>query len=124
MHLHFIYYEGFNEQNAFNSKSAFLYTLQGRPLIKQLKQEYKKNLVRIMAAECVDKGNNTIIELRTIFQRKVKTHKHINRHNQSTTEKLGKTWWPWLGTGISKEMVRDKYEKELVWGKCQGDNTF
>jgi hypothetical protein len=36
---------------------------------------------------------------------KVKTHKYINRQNQSTTGKLWKPLWPWLGTGISKEMV-------------------
>jgi hypothetical protein len=36
---------------------------------------------------------------------KVKTHKYINRQNQSTTGKLWKPQWPWLGTGISKEMV-------------------
>jgi len=28
-----------------------------------------------------------------------------NRQNQSTTGKLGNPQWPWLGTGISKEMV-------------------
>jgi hypothetical protein len=28
-----------------------------------------------------------------------------NRQNQLTTGKLGKPQWPWLGTGISKEMV-------------------
>jgi hypothetical protein len=28
-----------------------------------------------------------------------------NRQNQSTTGKLGKPQWSWLGTGISKEMV-------------------
>jgi len=38
-------------------------------------------------------------------QGKVKTHKSTNRQNQSTTGKLGKPQWPWLGTGISKEMV-------------------
>ena len=36
---------------------------------------------------------------------KGKTNKSTNRKNQSTTEKLGKLQWPWLGTGISKEMV-------------------
>jgi len=36
---------------------------------------------------------------------KGKTHKSRNRQNQSTTGKLGKPQWPWLGTGISKEMV-------------------
>ena len=36
---------------------------------------------------------------------KGKTHKSTNRQNQSTTGKLGKPQWPWLGTGISKEMV-------------------
>ena len=36
---------------------------------------------------------------------KGKTHKSTNRQNQSTTGKLGKPQWSWLGTGISKEMV-------------------
>jgi hypothetical protein len=36
---------------------------------------------------------------------KSKTHKSINRQNQSTTGKLGKPQLPWLGTGISKEIV-------------------
>ena len=36
---------------------------------------------------------------------KGKTHKSINRQNQSTTGKLGKPQWRWLGTGIFKEMV-------------------
>jgi len=35
-----------------------------------------------------NKGNNKITELRPTFQRKVKTHKYINRQNQSTTGKL------------------------------------
>ena len=35
---------------------------------------------------------------------KGKTHKSTNRLNQSTTGKLGKPQWPWLDTGISKEM--------------------
>ena len=35
-----------------------------------------------------NKGNNKITELRTILQRKVKTHNYINRQNQSTTGKL------------------------------------
>jgi hypothetical protein len=39
------------------------------------------------------------------YKGKVKTRKYINRHNQSTTGKLWKPLWPWLGTGISKEMV-------------------
>jgi uncharacterized membrane protein YcgQ (UPF0703/DUF1980 family) len=39
------------------------------------------------------------------YKGKVKTQKYINRQNQSTTRKLRKPWWPWLGTGISKEMV-------------------
>ena len=38
------------------------------------------------------------------YKGKVKTHNYINRQNQSTTEKLWKPKWPWLGTGISKEM--------------------
>ena len=36
---------------------------------------------------------------------KGKTHKSTNRQNQSTTGKLGKPQWPWIGTGISEEMV-------------------
>ena len=36
---------------------------------------------------------------------KGKTNKSKNRHNQSTTGKLGKPQWPGLGTGISKGMV-------------------
>ena len=39
------------------------------------------------------------------YKGKVKTHKYINRQNQSTTGKLWKPKWPWLATGISKEMV-------------------
>jgi hypothetical protein len=39
------------------------------------------------------------------YKGKVKTHKYINRQNQSTTGKLWKPYWPWFGTGISKEMV-------------------
>jgi hypothetical protein len=38
-------------------------------------------------------------------KRKVKTHMYVDRQNQSTTGKLWKPYWPWLGTGISKEMV-------------------
>ena len=36
----------------------------------------------------INKGNNKITELQTILQREVKTHKYINRQNQSTTGKL------------------------------------
>ena len=36
---------------------------------------------------------------------KGKTHNSTNKQNQSTTGKLGNPQWPWLGTGISKEMV-------------------
>jgi hypothetical protein len=36
----------------------------------------------------LNKGNNKITELRAILQGKVKTHKYINRQNQSTTGKL------------------------------------
>ena len=43
----------------------------------------------------LNKGNNKITELRTILQ----------RESQSTTGKLWKPLWPWLCTGISKEMV-------------------
>ena len=41
----------------------------------------------IFFAYYTNKGNNKITELRTILQR-VKTHKYINRQNQSTTGKL------------------------------------
>ena len=36
----------------------------------------------------LNKGNNKITELRTIYKGKVKTHKYIHRQNQSTTGKL------------------------------------
>ena len=36
---------------------------------------------------------------------KGKTHMSTNRQNQWTTGKMGQPQWPWLGTGISKEMV-------------------
>ena len=39
------------------------------------------------------------------YKGKVKSHKYKNRKNQSTTGKLWKSLWPWLGTGISKEMM-------------------
>jgi hypothetical protein len=38
----------------------------------------------------VYKGNNKTTELRTILQRKGKTHNYIKRQNQSTTGKLSK----------------------------------
>jgi hypothetical protein len=34
------------------------------------------------------------------YKGKVKTHNYINRQNQSTTGKLWKPQWPWLGTGM------------------------
>ena len=58
-----------------------------------------------LALHSVNKGNNKITELRIILQRESQTHNYINRQNQSTTGKLWKPEWPWLGTGISKEMV-------------------
>ena len=39
------------------------------------------------------------------YKGKVQTHNYTNRQNQSTTGKLWKPQWPWLGTGTSKEMV-------------------
>jgi hypothetical protein len=42
---------------------------------------------------------------RRFWKGKGKTRKYTNRQNQSTTGKLEKPKWPWLGTGISKEMV-------------------
>ena len=46
---------------------------------------------------------------------KSKTHKSTNRQNQSTNGKLGKPQWPWLGTGISKEMVCRMIEAKDLW---------
>jgi hypothetical protein len=42
---------------------------------------------------------------RRFWKGKGKTRKYTNRQNQSTSGKLEKPKWPWLGTGISKEMV-------------------
>ena len=53
----------------------------------------------------INKGNNNITELRTILQRESKTHNYIDRQNQSTTGKLWKPYWPWLGTDISKDII-------------------
>ena len=53
----------------------------------------------------INKGNNKLSNSEQSSKGKVKTHKYINRQNQSTTEKLWKPKWPWIGTGISKEMV-------------------
>jgi hypothetical protein len=52
----------------------------------------------------LNKGNNKITAEQS-HKGKVKTHNNINRQNQSTSGKLWKPQWPWLGTGISKEMV-------------------
>jgi len=43
---------------------------------------------------------------------KGKTHKSTNRQNQSTTGKLRKLQWPWLGTGISK---RNGGLNQILW---------
>ena len=40
---------------------------------------------------CDQKGNNKITELEQFYKGKVKSHKYINRQNQSTT---GKLWKP------------------------------
>ena len=45
---------------------------------------------------------------------KGKTHKSTNRQNQSTTGKLGKLQWPWLGTGISKD-IKIKLNLDERW---------
>jgi hypothetical protein len=45
----------------------------------------KKTSFGVCLSSHSDKGNNKIIELRTILQRKVKTHNYINRQNQPTT---------------------------------------
>ena len=49
------------------------------------------------------KGNNKITE--QFYKGKVKTHKYINRQNQSTTGKLWKRNDPDLAYGISLEMT-------------------
>jgi len=48
----------------------------------------------------MNKGNNKITELEQSYKGKVKTHKYINRQKSVNNRKT-----PWLGTGISKEMV-------------------
>jgi hypothetical protein len=54
----------------------------------------------------VNKRNNKITELRTPNNLTKGKSKLISiKQNQSTTGKLWKPQWPWLGTGISKEMV-------------------
>jgi len=58
--------------------------------------DIKKNIIRV-----ITKLPNT----EQSSKGKGKTHKSTNRQNPSTTGKLGKPQWPWLGTGISKEMV-------------------
>jgi hypothetical protein len=54
---------------------------------------------------------------------KVKTHKYINRQNQSTTGKLWKPSWPWLGTGISKEGESRVFvyseQVRTLWTRCK-----
>ena len=50
------------------------------------------------------------------YKGKVKTHKSINRQNQSTTGKPGKPQWPWLGTGIFFLLKsRHIYGKKITW---------
>jgi len=52
-----------------------------------------------------NKGNSKITEHLAIFQRE-RQNSYVNKQTKSVTAgKLGKSQWPWLGTGISKEMV-------------------
>ena len=72
-----------------------------------------KSLNTLMTTTYTDGNPSHALEIRVItklpnseqsYKGKVKTHKYINRQNQSTTGKLWKPEWPWLGTGISKEV--------------------
>jgi hypothetical protein len=62
-----------------------------------------QHMIYLCVWQHINKGNNKITEQSS--KGKGKTHKSTNRQNQSTTGKLGKPQWPWLGTGISKETV-------------------
>jgi hypothetical protein len=56
------------------------------------------------------------------YKEKVKTHKYINRQNQSTTGKLWKrhSWLLWYVILICQQ--RDNYSIESIW--CVGSNTI
>ena len=84
----------------------------GNTYIKKYKQEIEGNNSESTYSEVLRKGYHLWIRVITklpnseqSYKGKVKTHKYINRQNQSTTGKLWKPYWPWLGTCISKEMV-------------------
>ena len=49
------------------------------------------------------------------YKGKVKTHKYINRQNQSTTGKLWKPQWPWLGTIIYTSSTRFKWQIRILY---------
>ena len=51
------------------------------------------------------KGNNKITELRTIFQRESQNSYVYKQTKSINNRKTVKTAMPWIGTGISKEMV-------------------
>ena len=53
----------------------------------------------------IGKGNNTIIELQTIFQREIQNSLNNKQKNSVNNWETGQPEWPWLGTGISKEMM-------------------
>jgi len=64
--------------------------------------------VQIAAQVYFDEQKGAITKLPNTEQSskgKRKTYKPTNRQNHSTTGKLEKPQWPWLGIGISKEMV-------------------
>jgi outer membrane murein-binding lipoprotein Lpp len=48
----------------------------------------QSRLLAEAANDSANKGNNKITEHRKSYKEKVKTHKYINRKNQSTTGKL------------------------------------
>ena len=89
----------------FRRKASMIYNYDSctRPLQQNHRQVSLENLIT-----CSQLLIRVITKLSNSEQSnkgKVKTHKYINRQNQSTTGKLWKPYWPWLGTGISKEMV-------------------
>jgi hypothetical protein len=53
----------------------------------------------------MNKRNNKITELRAILQRESQNSQPYKQTKSVNNRKTVKTQWPWLGTGISKEMV-------------------
>jgi hypothetical protein len=63
------------------------------------------NPTYVTNVQVFNKGNNKITEHRAIFQRESQ-NSYVNKQTKSVNNrKTGKTQWPWLGTGISKEIV-------------------